>query len=108
MHTSHLLTEMVVVREWLHDTAPRPPPLDATTGYWRFTKHQTMQTLRTGKANALKGLDPDAVNRGEGGVLAPDDAVSSKLCLTSLSHTVPDLRESIGICTVCTCKSRQA
>lgn len=76
MHTSRLLTEMVVVREWLHDTAPPPPPVDATTGYWKFTKHQTMQNLRMGKTNTLKGLDPDAVNRADNGILAPDDAVS--------------------------------
>jgi nuclear pore complex protein Nup107 len=76
MHSNQLLTELVVVREWLHDTAPEPPSVDATTGYWKFTKHQTMQNLRLNKSNSLSGMDPDAINRGDGGMLAPDDVVS--------------------------------
>lgn len=76
MHTSRLLSELVVVREWLHDTAPPPGSIDATTGYWKFTKHQLMQSLRTGKLPSPSGMDPDAINREEGGALAPDDAVS--------------------------------
>lgn len=75
MHASRLLSELVVVREWLHDTAPQPPSIDATTGYWKFTKHQIMQNLRLNKPNSLDGMDPDAINRDENGALAPDDAV---------------------------------
>ena len=71
-----MLAELVVVREWLHDTAPAPAALDATMGYWRFTKLQMMQALRMNKPPALVGMDPDAPNREDGGVLAPDDAVS--------------------------------
>ena len=75
MHSSRLLTELVVVREWLHDTAPEPPALDATTGYWKFTKNQVMQNLRLNRPNSLSGMDPDAVSRGDGTMLAPDDVV---------------------------------
>ncbi len=84
MHSSRLLTELVVVREWLHDTAPEPQAVDATTGYWKFTKHQTMQNLRLNKQNALNGMDPDAVNRGDGGSLAPDDVVHDKALVSAL------------------------
>ncbi|KAI0086032.1 nuclear pore protein 84/107 [Irpex rosettiformis] len=84
MHSSRLLTELVVVREWLHDTAPEPPALDATTGYWKFTKHQMMQNLRLHKQNSLSGMDPDAVNKGDGGLLAPDDVVYEKALVSAL------------------------
>ena len=75
MNASRLLSELAVIREWLHDTAPSPPQLDANTGYWKFTKHQTMQALRMNKPSALKEMDPDAVNRGDDGALAVDDSV---------------------------------
>lgn len=78
MDASPLLTELVVVREWLHDTAPPPQYPEANTGYWKFTKHSVMQSLRTGGAHRdgmVKELDPDAVNREEGRSLAADDAV---------------------------------
>jgi nuclear pore complex protein Nup107 len=79
MHSSVLLTELVVVREWLHETAPQPQHPEATTGYWKFTKHNVMQALRTGsgiREGLVKELDPDAMNRGDGRSLAADDAVS--------------------------------
>ena len=80
MHASHLLSELVVVREWLHDTAPPAPQLDATNGYWLFTKRQTMQALRQGKpAGCVTEMDPDAINRDFDAVLAVDDAVSSRV-----------------------------
>ncbi|KAG2337787.1 hypothetical protein BDR05DRAFT_1004738 [Suillus weaverae] len=47
MHSSVLLAELVVVREWLHETAPQPQHPQATIGYWTFTKHNVMQALRT-------------------------------------------------------------
>ncbi|KAI0338793.1 hypothetical protein BDW22DRAFT_1362509 [Trametopsis cervina] len=84
MHASRLLTELVVVREWLHETAPNPPHAEVTGAYWRFTKHQTMQNLRTGKRDALGGMDPDAVNRGDGGMLAPDDVSHEKALVAAL------------------------
>lgn len=79
MHSSVLLTELVVVREWLHEIAPQPQHPEATTGYWRFTKHNVMQALRTGSGirdGLVKELDPDAMNRGDGRSLAADDSVS--------------------------------
>ncbi|KAJ7184429.1 nuclear pore protein 84/107 [Mycena filopes] len=77
MHASPLLSELVAVREWLHETAPPPQHPEATTGYWKFTKHGVMQSLRMGGGGARDGLvkemDPDAVNRGDGRMLAADD-----------------------------------
>lgn len=78
MNASPLLSELVVVREWLHDTAPQPHHPEATTGYWKFTQHSVMQALRTGSGRdgLVKEMDPDAPNRDEGRTLAADDAVS--------------------------------
>ncbi|KAJ7494494.1 nuclear pore protein 84/107 [Mycena galericulata] len=77
MHASPLLSELIVVREWLQDTAPPPHHPEATTGYWKFTKHGVMQALRLGGGGTRDGLvkemDPDAVNRGDGRMLAADD-----------------------------------
>ncbi len=80
MHASPLLSALVVVREWLHDSAPLPATPGATNGYWRFTRNAVLQGKRTGRVagGVVAELDPDAVNRGaeEGKGLAPDDAVS--------------------------------
>ncbi len=77
MDTSPLFAELVVVREWLQDTAPLPPAPEANTGYWKFTKHNVMQSLRMGnnRDGLVREMDPDAVNREEGKSLASDDAV---------------------------------
>jgi len=79
MHSSRLFYELVIVREWLHDTAPPPPVPDAATGYWKFTKYQLTQALRTGNRMQSDGLvremDPDAPNRDDARGLAADDAV---------------------------------
>ena len=85
MNTSRTLSELVAIREWLHDTAPTPGPPDATTGYWRFTKHRVMQTLRMGNSGqgaegVVRTMDPDAPLR-EDKALAADDAVSIVLSL---------------------------
>ncbi|KAG6332899.1 hypothetical protein ID866_6186, partial [Astraeus odoratus] len=80
MHASPLLSELVVVREWLHETASPPQHPEVTTGYWKFTKHNVMQGLRTGsgpRGGLVKELDPDAVNRGDGRTLAADDALTA-------------------------------
>ncbi|KAJ3503194.1 hypothetical protein NLJ89_g8543 [Agrocybe chaxingu] len=79
MDASPLLAELVVVREWLHETAPTPVPPEANTGYWKFTKHTIMQGLRTGhgqRDGLVSEIDPDAVNRGDGAGLAADDATN--------------------------------
>ena len=87
MAASRTLSELVVVREWLHDTAPPPPHPDASTGYWRFTKHRVTQGLWTGNIgrateNVVREMDPDAVTREAefGRSLAADDAVRNYLC----------------------------
>lgn len=82
MAASRTLSELVIVREWLHDTAPPPPRPDASTGYWRFTKHRVTQGRWTGNTgrtaeNVVREMDPDAVVREAeiGRSLAGDDAV---------------------------------
>ncbi|EPQ52913.1 hypothetical protein GLOTRDRAFT_78934 [Gloeophyllum trabeum ATCC 11539] len=88
MQASALLSELVVVREWLHDTAPPPPPGEATAGYWRFTRHRLAQAMRTGSQRDQEGLvrflDPDAGNREEGRSLAGDDMSYEKSLAQSL------------------------
>ncbi|KAK0213959.1 nuclear pore protein 84/107 [Armillaria fumosa] len=77
MNASPLLSELIVIREWLQETAPAPQHPEATTGYWTFTKHNVVQAARTavgGRSGLVKELDPDAVNRGDGRALASDDA----------------------------------
>lgn len=100
MHASRLLAELVVVREWLHETAPQPASVDATTGYWKFTKHQLMQALRMNKTPGLGGMDPDAVNREEEGTLAPDDATYEKALTYALYAHVRAgrLDEAVELC----------
>ena len=44
LRASPLMTELVIVREWLHDTAAQPSIPEATTGYWSFTKHMLTQS----------------------------------------------------------------
>lgn len=81
MHASPLLAELVIVREWLHETATPPQHPEATTGYWKFTKYNVMQALRTGQGTRegfVTEFDPDAVNRGDGKSLAADDTVSEQ------------------------------
>lgn len=78
MQSSPVLTELIVVREWLQDTAPTPAHPEATTGYWKFTKHNVTQAMRLGgppRDGLVKELDPDAVNRDDGRGLVADDAV---------------------------------
>lgn len=97
MNTSPLLAELVVVREWLQETAPSPHHPEATTGYWKFTKHSIMQTLRSagGQRDGLvKEMDPDVVNKGDGRALASDDAVgSTRLVTLSTLMTPAELRK---------------
>lgn len=77
LNANPLLSELIVVREWLHDTASSPQNPEATTGYRKFTKHSVMKSLRSGQRNGLvKEMDPDAVNREPGSSLAADDMVS--------------------------------
>jgi hypothetical protein len=96
MNASPLLTELVVVREWLQETAPQPSNPEAITGYWRFTKHGLMQTLRmqglsgAGERDGLvKHLDPDAPFREKPKILAADDAVSHSAVVSSLNDSNP-------------------
>jgi Nuclear pore protein 84 / 107 len=87
MNASPLLTELIVVREWLQETAPAPQRPEATTGYWKFTKYNVMQSLRSGtgtRDGLVKEMDPDALNREAGRSLAIDDMVS---CIDSVGHT---------------------
>ena len=65
IESSPVLTELIVVREWLQEPAPTPSPPEANTGYWKFTKHIIMQSLRTGHAQRdglVMEMGPDVVN----------------------------------------------
>ncbi|KAG2002400.1 nuclear pore complex protein [Coprinopsis cinerea AmutBmut pab1-1] len=103
MDSSPLLSELVVVREWLQDTAPNPPHPEANTGYWKFTKHNVLQGLRTTNTyrdGLVKELDPDAPNREEGRSLAADDASYERSLLQALYCCVRAgrLDEAVDIC----------
>ncbi|TEB19903.1 hypothetical protein FA13DRAFT_1820574 [Coprinellus micaceus] len=103
MQSSRLLAELVVVREWLHDTAPSPPVPDATTGYWKYTKHTVLQGMRSGGAyrdGLVRELDPDAPNREEGRALASDDASGEKVLLQALYACVRAgrLEDAVELC----------
>ncbi|KAI0723479.1 nuclear pore protein 84/107 [Earliella scabrosa] len=104
MHASPLLSALVVVREWLHDSAPQPTTPGATNGYWRFTRNAVLQGKRTGRLGAglVTELDPDAVNRdGEDGKgLTPDDAAYDKAVLQALFAHVRagQLEEAVDLC----------
>ncbi|KIJ62485.1 hypothetical protein HYDPIDRAFT_94356 [Hydnomerulius pinastri MD-312] len=103
MHSSPLLSELVVVREWLHETATPPQHPEATTGYWKFTKHNVMQGLRTGsgpREGLVTEFDPDAVNRGDGRSLAADDAGFEKTLAQALYSFVRAgrLDEAVELC----------
>ncbi|KXN92482.1 hypothetical protein AN958_07429 [Leucoagaricus sp. SymC.cos] len=102
METSPLFSELVVVREWLQDTAPLPSPPEANTGYWKFTKHSVMQSLRTGnnRDGLVREMDPDAVNREEGKTLASDDASYERSLLQALYGYIRagQLEEAVELC----------
>ncbi|KAH6905125.1 nuclear pore complex protein [Coprinopsis sp. MPI-PUGE-AT-0042] len=95
--------ELLVVREWLQDTAPQPPHPEASTGYWKFTKHNILQGLRTSNSyrdGLVKEMDPDAPNREEGRNLASDDAGYERSVLQALYSCIRagDLEEAVEIC----------
>ncbi|KIL59037.1 hypothetical protein M378DRAFT_169919 [Amanita muscaria Koide BX008] len=105
LRSSPLLTEMVVVREWLHDTAPQPSVPEATTGYLNFTKHAVMQEKRLGRKtnNTVPDyLDPDATNRSASAQvqLASDDASYERSLLQALYAHVRAgrLEDAIELC----------
>jgi len=110
MAASRTLSELVVVREWLHDTAPPPPHPDASTGYWRFTKHRVTQGLWTAADSVVREMDPDSVMREAeiGRSLAADDAVRDDLpplffLLVGSDVISSELRQSTGTYSVCLC-----
>ncbi|KAJ7221638.1 nuclear pore protein 84/107 [Mycena pura] len=103
MNASPLLTELIAVREWLQDIAPPPQHPEATTGYWRFTKHGVMQSLRMGgtaRDGLVREMDPDAVNHGDGRMLAADDTNYEKGLAQALYSYVRAgrLEDAIDLC----------
>ncbi|KAE9401605.1 hypothetical protein BT96DRAFT_1018085 [Gymnopus androsaceus JB14] len=103
LNASPVLTELIVVREWLQDTAPPPMQPEATTGYWKFTKHNIMQGLRTGagpRSGLVKEMDPDAVNRGDARSLAADDSSYEKGLVQALYGYIRAgrLEDAIELC----------
>ncbi|KAK7060258.1 Nucleoporin nup84 [Paramarasmius palmivorus] len=103
MNSSPVLTELIVVREWLQETAPTPAHPEATTGYWKFTRHTVMQAMRTGASGRdglVKELDPDAVNRDDGRGLAADDAGYEKSLAQALYGFIRAgrLEDAVNLC----------
>ncbi|KAF8151524.1 nuclear pore protein 84/107 [Crassisporium funariophilum] len=103
MQASPLLSELIVIREWLQETFPPPSPPEANTGYWKMTKHTVMQSLRTGnpqRDGLVTEMDPDAVNRGDGATLAADDASYEKSLLQALYGYVRAgrLDDAVDVC----------
>ncbi|KAJ7063608.1 nuclear pore protein 84/107 [Mycena amicta] len=103
LHASPLLSELVAVREWLQDSAPLPQHPEATTGYWKFTKHGVMQSRRIGgnsRDGLVKEMDPDAVNREDGRMLAADDTNYEKGLSQALYTYVRSgrLEEAVELC----------
>ncbi|THH27911.1 hypothetical protein EUX98_g6279 [Antrodiella citrinella] len=104
MHASPLLTELIVVREWLHETAPLDPGPGAATGYWKFTKYQLLQNARMGKGKQkavalVSEMDPDAGTR-EDSALASDDTSYDKALVQALYACVRAgrLDEAVELC----------
>ena len=100
---SPLLNELIVVREWLHESAPTPRAPEATNGYWKFTRLRLLQAQRMGNKKELntlvKDLDPDGVERDER-VLAADDANYEKaLAQTLYGHVrAGKLDDAVELC----------
>jgi len=84
MQSSRLLTELIVIREWLQDTAPPVQNPGATTGYLPATRHNaSLAKLISGRpgtnsAALVKELDPDVLNREDGSHYMADDASYEK------------------------------
>ncbi|KAF5389351.1 hypothetical protein D9757_004360 [Collybiopsis confluens] len=103
LNASPVLSELLVVREWLQETAPPPMQPEATTGYWKFTKLNIMQALRTGssaRTGLIQEMDPDAVHRGDGRTLAADDSSYEKGLVQALYSSVRAgrLEDAITLC----------
>ncbi|KAH8111554.1 107-domain-containing protein [Phellopilus nigrolimitatus] len=102
---SPLLSELVVVREWLHDTAPEPHTPETAASYWKFTRLRLLQAQRTGNKKEVdtlvSELDPDAGNRNDGGkVLSADDANYEKALAQALYGYIRAgrLEDAIDLC----------
>ncbi|KAJ3474231.1 hypothetical protein NLI96_g12576 [Meripilus lineatus] len=117
LQSSTLLQELVVVREWLHETCVVPQSglgPGATTGYWTLTKNRIMQGVRMGgsgtgvdggKGKEREGavlvseLDPDAPLR-DSKTLDTEDAAYDKALVQALYTLVRAgrLEEAIELC----------
>jgi nuclear pore complex protein Nup107 len=107
---SPALSELSVVKDWLHSTAySRLHPAEVRKGYLTYTKNKLKQALRTGGNKADLGslvdtLDPDATNRkdsqGKRKNLDPEDAGYEKALLRSLWEyvRVGELDQALDMC----------
>ncbi|GJJ14822.1 hypothetical protein Clacol_009090 [Clathrus columnatus] len=88
IQNSTVLTELLVTREWLRDTAPSPQLVESAPAYRNFTRLNVLHNQRVGpmdrQANLVKELDPDATIREAGMTLAGEDAAYEKALLHSL------------------------
>jgi nuclear pore complex protein Nup107 len=88
IHHSPVLTELIITREWLQDTAPPPQIIESAAAYWNFTRLSLMHAQRSGagtQANLAKDLDPDAISRDPACSLAAEDAVSGRVVVNMKS-----------------------
>ncbi|KZV71461.1 hypothetical protein PENSPDRAFT_630135 [Peniophora sp. CONT] len=81
---SKILNELTTVKEWLYETAPEPEPVEAADGYWRFTKHRIVHSLRTRtvEGGVVRCMDPDAPEREDRAIAAEDSAYENQLIRT--------------------------
>lgn len=106
---SPALSELSVVKDWLHSTAySRLHPAEVRKGYLTYTKNKLKQALRTGNkdqlGNLVDTLDPDATNRkdsqGKRKTLDPEDAGYEKALLRTLWEyvRVGELDQALDMC----------
>lgn len=105
------LSELSVIRDWLHNTAySRLHPAEIRKGYLTYTKNKLKQALRTSSdiGTLVDSLDPDATNRnrengrngGSAKVLDSEDTNYEKALLRSLWEyvRVGELDQAIDMC----------
>ena len=111
--SSPALSELSVVRDWLHSIAyPSLHPAEIRKGYLTYTKNKLKQAIRSNiqvteassKSNLVDTLDPDATNRtdaaGKRKVLDSEDANYERALLRSLWEyvRVGELDQAIDMC----------
>ena len=120
--SSSALSELSIVRDWLHSTAYASlHPAEIRKGYLTYTKNKLKQAIRTGDTNSESAsnnlvdfLDPDATNRpdsaGKRKMLDSEDSNYEKALIRSLWEyvRVGELDQAIDMCRQSDCSWRAA